>query len=107
MNPDYTQIITEMPSMKTGSLVTMKATIQYKLQHFDELFNFSASKPFLKRRFTTYVCSHKALEYIAKKVVDNKKTLIGFGDWSQQDGIVKGHRKALLNRTKRVLKRLQ
>ena len=54
---------------------------------------------------TTYVHSQKALEYISKKVVDNKKTLIGFGDWSQQDGVIKGHRKAPLNRTKRVLRK--
>ena len=67
MNPDYTQRITEMPSMKTGSLVKMKTTIKYKLQHFDKLFKFSAKKPFLKWIFTTFVRSQKALEYIAKK----------------------------------------
>ena len=86
--------------MKTGSLEIMKRAIQYRLQHFTYLFEFSDSRPFLKWRFTTYVYS---LEYISKKVVDNKKTLIG--DWSQHDGFVKGHRKAPLNRTKRVLRK--
>jgi transposase len=105
MNPNYKKVITEMPSMKTGSVEIMKKAIQYRLQHFHYLFEFSATKPFLKWRFTTYVYSQKALEYISKKVVDNKKTLIGFGDWSQHDGFVKGHRKAPLNRTKRVLRK--
>ena len=67
----------------------MKATIQYKLQHFDALFNFSAEKPFLKWRFTTFVRSQKALEYIAKKVVDNKKTLIGFVIGLNKMGLLK------------------
>jgi transposase len=58
----------------------------------------------LKWRFKTYVYGQKALEYIAKKVVgNNKKTLIGCGDYSQRDGFVKGHRKAPLLKMKRVL----
>jgi hypothetical protein len=105
MNPNYKKVISEMPSMKTGSPDTLKESIKYRLQHFKDLFEFSTSKPFLKWRFTTYMYSQKALEYISKKVVNNKKTLIGFGDWSQHDGFVKGHRKAPLNRTKRVLRK--
>jgi transposase len=35
----------------------------------------------------------------------NQKTLIGFGDWLQIDGFVKGHRKAPLHKTIRVLRK--
>jgi len=90
--------------MKTGSLEKMKQAIQYRLQKYEYLFEFGASKAFLKWRFTTYMYSQKALEYIAKKLTKGKKTLIGFGDWSQQD-VVKGHQKAPLNKTKRVLQK--
>ena len=61
--------------MKTGNFESMKTAIQYRLQHFTYLFDFVATKPFLKWRFTTYVYSQKALEFIAKKVVgqENKR----------------------------------
>ena len=37
---------------------------------------------------------------------DPKKTLIGFGDWSQQDGFIKGHDKPPVKKMRRMMRKL-
>ena len=101
---EYQTIIQNMPSMKTSDFEKLRLAIGYRLEHFTFLFDFCKTKPFLKWRFTTYVYSQKALTWIAKKVVGNKKNAaIGFGDWSQTDGFVRGHPKAPPKRIKKAL----
>ena len=103
--PEYQQIIQNLPSMKTASFEKLQMAIKYRLEHFDFLFSFCEKKPFLKWRFTTYSFSQKALTWMAKKVVGDKKgsIAIGFGDWSQIDGFVRGHPKAPPKRIKKAL----
>ena len=106
-HPEYTTMIKNMPSMKTSLLDTLVFSLQYRLDHFEYLFGFCSQKPFLKWRFTTFVYSQKALTWMAKNVVgDEKNCVIGFGDWSQVDGVVKGHPKAPNKRIKRALSRV-
>jgi hypothetical protein len=106
-NPEYQQIIQDMPSIKTCNFMEFSAALEYRLQHFTYLFDFCASKPFLKWRFTTFVYSQKALTGMARKVVgSSRNTLIGLGDWSQIDGVVKGHPKAPSKRIEKALRKV-
>jgi hypothetical protein len=103
----YQDIIRDMPSLKTMSLDNLKEAIRYRLKHAEFLFEFCKKKPFRRWRFTTFVCGEKAMVELAKEIVKggSKKTLVGFGDWSQQDGFLKGSPKAPVKKFKRVLRR--
>ena len=46
--PEYQQIIQNLPSMKTASFEKLQMAI--RLEHFDFLFSFCEKKPFLKWR---------------------------------------------------------
>ena len=103
-NPDYQRVIEGMMSMKTANLATLEEACQYRLEHFDYLFDFCASKPFLKWRFSGFINQHKALTWMAKKVVGkNKSVAVGLGDWSQVVGFVKGRQKAPSKRIEKAL----
>jgi len=105
--PAYVQVIQNMPSMKTSNLETMRAALTYRLEWFDYLFQVSAHVPFLKWRFTTFVYSQKALDWMARQVAPKgQSTLVGLGDWSQVDGVVRGHPKAPAKRLEKALKRV-
>ena len=81
-----------------------------KRQHHEEIVRFPSSG-FLIRvytgsgifrylKFTTYSRSKAALVEICKKIGGNKKTLVGFGDFSNQHGLVKRRPTAPIKRWK-------
>lgn len=110
--PAYTQVINNMPSLKTQDLATFEAGTRYVLLNCDYLLGFGRDKPFRKWRFTIFIESTKALTEIAKRIVGPRtlangqpaRVLVGFGDWSQPNGF-KGLRKAPLKRFRKELRK--
>ncbi|KAL7475342.1 hypothetical protein ACHAW6_001262 [Cyclotella cf. meneghiniana] len=86
-NPVYAQAINNMPSFAITSEEAYKMALSHVLTQYDELFSFCANKAFRKWRFKTYVYSRVALTKLCKRLTDGKKTCIGIGDWSRQDGL--------------------
>eukprot|EP00960_Hanusia_phi_P024963 734236-Hanusia_phi.AAC.1 len=94
-----------MPTFAITNLDTYKENLRYVLERCDELLAFSANKAFRKWRFRTYVYSKKALNILCKRPTNGKKTCIGVGDWSNQDGFIKRHPTAPVKKIKRELHR--
>eukprot|EP01039_Chlorochromonas_danica_P011420 gene11420-12766_t len=84
--PRYAQLIRDMPSFAVSSVEMYMNNLRYVLQHCDELFTFCADKAFRKWRFSAHVQEQKALHTLCKRLTEGKKTCIGMGDWSKQDG---------------------
>ena len=103
--PKYSQVIREMPSFSTTHIDTYLQRVGYVLTNCDELFAFCANKGFRKWRFKTYVYSKKALSTLCKRLTSGKKTCIGIGDWSRQDGIIKRHPTAPVKKIQKELRR--
>lgn len=103
-HPQYSQIIREMPSFASTNLETYHHHLRYVLTKCDELFTFCANKGFRKWRFKTYVYSKKALSNLCKRLTGGKKTCIGIGDWSCQDGIIKRHPTAPVKKIQKELR---
>ena len=111
-SPEYTQVISNMPSLKTQDLAAFEAGTRYVLLHCDYLLGFGRDKPFRKWRFTIFIESTKALTEIAKRIVGPRtlangqpaRVLVGYGDWSQPDGF-KGLRKAPNKRFRKELRK--
>lgn len=104
-HPQYSQIIREMPSFAITNMETYQHHLRYVLTKCDELFAFCANKGFRKWRFKTYVYSKKALSSLCKRLTAGKKTCIGIGDWSRQDGIIKRHPTAPVKKIQKELRR--
>jgi len=99
---EYGRRSTSLPTLRTGVLDVLKANVQVVLATADFLFNFQRRKTFRAWRLKTSRFGKKAV----KKILDGpdpKKTRIGFGDWSQQDGFVKGHDKAPVKKMRRII----
>lgn len=100
----YDTIINMMPSMKS---VNVQEPIKYILGVSDWMFRFCREKAFLKWRFKTKIYSRKTMAEVTRRVTGGKnggKTIVGLGDWSQQDGF-KGTPKAPIKRMKQELKK--
>lgn len=103
---EYGRRSTSLPTLRTGALDVFKDNVQVVLGHADYLFNFERKEKFRAWRFKTQRFGQKALVQAVKKILDGhdpKKTLIGFGDWSQQDGL-KGHDKAPVKKLRRMIR---
>lgn len=99
----YSQIIQDVPTLKTTKVDELTKGIAYRLKHCDTLFAFSAEQSFRKWRFKSYRFTRKALSDAAKTLVKGcPRACIGLGDWSQQDG-VKGSPHVPLRAFKRAL----
>lgn len=103
-NTHYATLIREMPTFATTDVLTYQQNLQYVLLHCDYLMRFSATKGFRKWRFKTYVHSKKALSSLCKRLTNGKKTCIGIGDWSRQDGIIKRHPTAPVKKIQKELR---
>ena len=102
--PQYDAIIDGMPSMKTNNLQQLSTAITYRLTHYNWLFGFYRGHGFTKWRFTTFRFSQKAIDAVAKKLVDGSNdVLFGIGDFSVSDGFRAGHRIPPLGRLGRAV----
>lgn len=107
--PDYDDILKRIPSFKTVDLERFQENIKLVLRDSDYLFGFHFDQNFRKWRFKRYVNTQKMLHKVCTRLTENdhetkKKVLIGFGDWSQQDGL-KGLKKAPVKKLRRELRK--
>jgi hypothetical protein len=106
--PKYQEAISKVPSMKTSVLERFKENVTEILKVSGSLLDFRREKPFRKWEFTTKVEGMKATAVLCKKITkgqcDREKVLIGLGDWSQQDGVLKGKPKTPVKKWRRELR---
>jgi transposase len=99
-----------MPSMKTASFQKFNDRLNSSFRHAGFLFNFFHAEAMGKKkknwRFKCARFNKKAMAKAAKKLVGERprETLIGFGDWSQRDGFVKGKKKAPIKKLRRAIR---
>jgi hypothetical protein len=101
----YEAIIQCMPTMKRTDV---DDAIRYRLGVADWMFRFCREKAFLKWRFKVKIYSRKTMAEVARRLTGGKRggrTVVGLGDWSQQDGFLKGTPKAPIKRMKEELKK--
>ncbi len=103
-NDEYTYW-QNIPSYKTTSSDLMIKYCKYVFSKLDKLFNFHIKKNFRGLKFNAYCRSKSTLTKICKRIVNNKKTLIGFGDFSQQHGLVKKHPTTPILKLRKELKK--
>ena len=94
-----------IPSFKTSNLHKMHHYFKYTYPHLKPIFSFHVHKNFRGLSFTSYCRGKAVMSKLCKTLVDNKKTLVGFGDFSQQHGLVKKHPTAPIQKFKNELKR--
>jgi len=104
-NWDYYENWKNIPTFKSSSTVIMMKYLEYVLPNLNKYFKFHTDKNFRGLKFTTYCRSKAVLTKICQEITNNKKTLVGFGDYSQQHGLVKGHPPVPILKLKRELKR--
>jgi len=94
-----------IPSFKTTNLEKMRNYFKYVYPHLNLIFQFHLYKNFRGLAFRSYCRGKATLHKICESIVDNKKTLVGFGDFSQKHGLVKKHPTAPIKKFKNELKR--
>lgn len=95
-----------LPSLKTTSINQYLDYLELFFKDVDYLLDFHFKKGFRDLKFTTYVCSKKKLHKMCKSLVrNNDSTIIGFGDWSNQDSPVLKKPKGPVKAFKECLKR--
>lgn len=104
-NPEYAQAIKDIPSFAITNEDAYKTALTHVLSQCDQLLSFCANKAFRKWRFKTYVYSKVALTKLCKRLTNGKKSCIGIGDWSRQDGIIKRHPTAPVKKIQKELHR--
>ncbi len=94
-----------IPSFKTSNSSKMLNYLQYVLPKIDLFFEFHKKKNFRGLNFKSYCRSKATFSEICQNLVNNKKTLIGFGDFSNTHSLVKKHPTTPILKIKRELKR--
>ena len=94
-----------IPTIKTSKTSVMEEYFEFVFPLMQTFFEFHKEKGFRNLKFTSYCRSKATLAKICKRIGGGKdvKTLVGFGDWSQQHGFVKKHPTAPVKRLKREL----
>jgi len=104
-NWEYYDLWKNIPSFKVSNTKNMLNYFTFVLPNIDLFFEFHSDKNFRGLNFTTYCRGKATLEKICKNITKNKKTLIGFGDYSKQHGLVKNHPTTPILKLKKELKR--
>lgn len=99
------EIWKNIPSIKTTNLEKIKTYFQHTYPHLKKIFYFHLYKNFRGLSFRSYCRGKSVMHNICKSIVEGKKTLVGFGDFSQQHGLVKKHPTAPIQKFKHELKR--
>ena len=94
-----------IPSFKTTNLQKMRNYFEYVYPNLTTIFQFHLYKNFRGLSFRSYCRGKATMDKLCKSIVDDKKTLVGFGDFSQQHGLVKKHPTAPIQKFKHELKR--
>ena len=100
-----------IPTIKTSKTLVMKEYFKYVFPRMQTFTDFHMEKGFRNLNFTSYCRSKATLAKICERIsgvsksTKNVKTLVGFGDYSQQHGLVKSHPTTPILRLKRELHR--
>jgi hypothetical protein len=96
-----------IPTIKTSKTSVMKEYFEYVFPKMQTFTNFHRVKGFRNLNFTSYCRSKATLASICRSVGGGKdvKTLVGFGDFSQQHGLNRGHPTTPILRLKRELRK--
>lgn len=93
-----------LPSLKTTKIEQFLNYLNIFFKEVDYLLEFHFKKGFRDVKFKTYVFAKKKLHKMCQKLVQGQ-TLIGFGDWSNQDSPVLRKPKGPVKEFKNCLKR--
>ena len=104
-NWEYYDLWKNIPSFKVSNTKNMLNYFEYVLPNIELFFKFHCDKNFRGLNFTSYCRGKATLEKICRNITKDKKTLIGFGDYSQQHGLVKNHPTTPILKLKKELKR--
>ena len=89
-----------IPSFKTTNLQKMLNYFKYVYPNLNTIFQFHVYKNFRGLSFRSYCRGKSTMHKLCMSIVENKKTLVGFGDFSQQHGLVKKHPTAPIQKFK-------
>jgi len=105
--PEFKEVLQELPSMKTSDTQALLEGIRYRLEYRDRLMTFYNQKQYRAKRFKTFIYTQKALHGVCKRLKGDSKTpCFALGDWSNQSpGFFKGSPTAPLKKFRKVLKR--
>jgi hypothetical protein len=95
----------DMPTMKTCIIDDVKKYLKVMFQNIHYLINFHWKKRFRDLKFTRFTMAQKKLHKLCRKIAGEGNTLVGFGDWSNNDKMIKRHPKGPVQRFKKELGR--
>jgi transposase len=95
----------KIPSFKTSNTEKMKNYFKYVYPHMNVIFKFHLYKNFRGLSFRSYCRGKATMHKICESIVGKKKTLVGFGDFSQQHGLVKKHPTAPIKKFRNELRK--
>jgi hypothetical protein len=104
-NWEHYEMWRNIPSFKTTNLKKMRDYFHYVYPHLNTIFQFHLYKNFRGLSFRSYCRGKVTMDKLCKSIVENKKTLVGFGDFSQQHGLVKKHPTAPIQKFKHELRK--
>jgi hypothetical protein len=119
--PEYGTAIQALPSLKVGNFATFTNNVRLTLVQSPFLLRHHAEKrKYREYRFKISRFSKKALAKAARKLTKKRnpqpgerrdchppsRTIIGWGDWSQQDGFLRGTPKAPVKKFRRAFKKM-
>jgi hypothetical protein len=100
-----------IPTIKTSKTSVMNEYFKYVFPRLRTFTEFHIEKGFRNLNFTSYCRSKATLAKICERIsgvtkkTKHVKTLVGFGDYSQQHGLVKSHPTTPILRLKKELRR--
>jgi len=96
-----------IPTIKTSKTCVMREYFKYVFPRLRTFTEFHIEKGFRNLNFTSYCRSKATLAKICERISGGKdvKTLVGFGDYSQQHGLIKSHPTTPILRLKKELRR--
>jgi hypothetical protein len=94
-----------IPSFKTTNLERMHYYFKYVYPYMNVIFKFHVYKNFRGLSFRSYCRGKATLHSICESIVGKKKTLVGFGDFSQYHGLVKKHPTAPIKKFRNELRK--
>ena len=94
-----------IPSFKTTNMERMRNYFTHVYPHMNIIFHFHLYKNFRGLSFRSYCRGKATMHKICESIVGKKRTLIGFGDFSQQHGLVKKHPTAPIKKFRNELRK--
>lgn len=94
-----------IPTIKASQTKVMKEYFAYVFPKMKKFTEFHLEKGFRNLNFTSYCRSKSILVNTCQRIAGKQNTLVGFGDYSQQHGLVKNHPTTPILKLKKELHR--